>query len=289
MMGLGANVATAMSITDSVFSGNNRERFKWAPVSGGVKITKSEGVTIRGNVFTDNLTAGLWFDDSSYNVTITGNVVRRNATLGILVEATDKVVVADNYVHDNGKGIVVFNAGNVNIWNNTLVGNSRTLEFMQDERRQINAALVSRIPWVTRNVTINNNVLAYGTAACPFLTQDLTKTWFGNDFGLSMDGNIYHRASESSPSNFACWANGRDGTRSFKTLASFRAHTGKDAASASVQGPAVVDAALSITPAASRAVGLAPRALPAGVAASIGVAAGTTNAGALTGYAASDR
>lgn len=284
LMGLGANVATGLSLTDSVFSGNNREHFKWTPVSGGVKITKSEGVVISGNTFTDNVTAGLWFDDSSYDVKITNNIVRGNSTLGMLIEATDKVVIADNYVHDNGKGVVVFDAGDVDIWNNTLVGNTRTLEFMQDERRQINSSIAAKIPWVMRDVVVKNNVLSYGSGGCPVLTQDLTQRWSGNDFGITLDGNLYHRQSASSPGNFSCWANGSDGTRSFKTLDAFRAHTSADRNSAAREGAAVTDAAFAVTSSAAKAPGLSPRGLPAAIASLVGVATNTARIGAISPY-----
>lgn len=284
MMGFGANKANSLSVTNSIFDGNNTEHFKWAPVSGGIKITESENVSVSGSSFSDNKSLALWFDVSSYNLRIVNNVFRSNTKYGVLVELSEQATIVDNYFVNNGKGAVVFNAGTIGIWNNTFTGNGRTLEFMQDERRQSNSALSSKIPWIVRSIVVNNNVVAYGSDFCPILTQDLTKRWYGNDFGITLDGNLYHRASNTSPSNFACWANGSAGTKSFKTFTDFRNQTGSDRNSAAREGTAVLDASFSVTASAAGAAGLAPRPLSNPVASIAGVAVGTARVGALTAY-----
>ncbi|MGC4441851.1 right-handed parallel beta-helix repeat-containing protein, partial [Streptococcus suis] len=69
-------VAHNLVLRDSVISGNNTERFKKAPVAGGVKITSSQNVTVTNSDVVNNKANGLWFDVSSYNVKIAG--VRAN-------------------------------------------------------------------------------------------------------------------------------------------------------------------------------------------------------------------
>jgi parallel beta-helix repeat protein len=169
-------------------------------------------------------------------------VFEGNGREGLEIELSQSALVAGNYIVGNlNSGIFVFDSGDVDIWNNTLIGNGRTITYMQDERRQEVASLRAAIPWVTSDVIVRNNILSYGGQACPMLSQDLTTRWYGNDFGISQDANLYHRPSESSPANFACWANGPQGTRGFTTIEEFRGQTGGDGNSALIQGPPVVD------------------------------------------------
>lgn len=283
LMGLGANKATRLKVLNSVFERNNVEQFKPAPVAGGVKITTSQGATVSGSSFVNNVrSSGLWFDESAYDMKVLNNVARGNGTTGIQAEISSKAVIADNYVHGNATGIQLIDASHIDVWNNTLVNNKRTMAFIQDSRRQTNAGLVATVPWVMRNVSVVNNVLSYGTDPCPILTQDYTKTWYGNDFGVSLNGNLYHRATTSAPSNLACWANGSAGTRSFKNLSDFRKHTGSDANSAAREGASVVDSAGRLSSTAAGTSGLSPRGLTAVLATALGMPSGTAKVGQLT-------
>ena len=282
LLGIGVNDAENLTIENSVVTGNNASKFNYAPVAGGVKISRGTDVTVRDSLISDNVGAtGLWFDVSSSRLTVTGNVFARNGREGLEIELSQTALVADNYVVDNlNSGLFVFDSGDVDIWNNTMAGNGRTITYMQDERRQEVSGLTSLIPWVTSDVVVRNNVLSYGAQACPMLAQDLTNRWDGNDFGISQDANLYHRSSATSPSNFACWAAGSSGTRGFTTIEEFRSHTGGDAKSVLVQGAPVVDPGTWQLTAASPVTGA--YALPANVAAALGVAAQTRTVGALT-------
>lgn len=274
LMGIGANKADRLSVTKSLITKNNTERFKPAPVSGGMKITASADVVIEDNSISDNLTSGLWFDMSAYNTTIVGNKISGNGRYGLIYEASDKAVIADNTFTNAGHtGLMIYNAGNVQVWNNTFAANARSIWFMQDERRQTDSALVSRIPWVVRNITVKNNVISYGSGSCPILSQDTTERWYGKDFGITMDSNIYHRASATAPSNFACWANGSAGTRSFKTLDEFRASTGGDAKSVLMQGTSPLTSSQQLTSSALSVATRIATPLPSTIATRIGAAA----------------
>lgn len=275
LMGIGANKADRLTVTDSLITGNNTERFKPAPVSGGMKITASNDVVIRGNDISRNTTAGLWFDMSAYNTTIVGNTIDGNGRYGLLYEASEKAVISDNLFTNAGHtALMIHNSGNVQVWNNTFAANDRTLWVMQDERRQDDRALATKIPWIVKNVTLKNNVISYGTGTCPILTQDLTEAWDGNDFGMTLDSNVYHRASSTSPSNFACWANGSAGTRSFKTLEDFRAHTGGDKKSRLLEGASPLTSTFQLTAAALKLTGSVASPVPTSI---------VSRAGAITG------
>lgn len=275
LMGIGANKADRLSVKKSLITENNTERFKPAPVSGGMKITASADVIIEDNSISDNATSGLWFDMSAYNTTIVGNKISGNGRYGLLYEASDKAVIADNTFTNAGHtALMIYNAGNVQVWNNTFSANARSIWFMQDERRQTDSSLVSRIPWVVKNITVKNNVISYGGGSCPILSQDTTERWFGNDFKVTMDSNIYHRASATAPSNFACWANGSAGTRSFKTLDEFRAHTGGDAKSVLMQGTSPVSSSLQLTSSALAVATKIATPIPSTIATTIGAVVG---------------
>jgi hypothetical protein len=110
------------------------------------------------------------------------------------------------------------------------------------------------------------------------LVQDLTTKWFGNQFGISQDANLYHRSSASSPANFACWADGPKGTRGITTIEEFRAQTGNDGKSVLVEGAAVVDSGTWQLTTAN--VGVSASALPGKVADALGVSLQTRTIGA---------
>ena len=48
--------------------GNNTQDFKDAPVSGGIKITRSRVITVANNEIKNNQSAGIWFDASCYRI-----------------------------------------------------------------------------------------------------------------------------------------------------------------------------------------------------------------------------
>ncbi|WP_050723339.1 right-handed parallel beta-helix repeat-containing protein [Microbacterium sp. GCS4] len=280
LLGIAVNDVTDLTIENSLITGNNAARFNYTPVAGGVKMSRASDVTVTRSIISDNVAStGLWFDVSSSDLTITDNVFEGNGREGVEIELSQTAIVAGNYIIGNGNsGLFVFDSGDVDVWNNTMVGNGRTITYMQDERRQEVASLRSLIPWVTSDVVVRNNVLSYGGQACPMLTQDLTNRWYGNDFGVSQDANLYHRTSASSPSNFACWADGPKGTRGFTTIEEFRAHTGGDARSVLVQGAPVVDPVTWQLTAPSPVSGAFS--LTGTVAALLGIAPGTVTVGA---------
>lgn len=243
MLGIAVNRVRNLKLLNSIVSGNNTSRFNYAPVAGGVKMSRATNVTVSQSIISDNVSStGLWFDISSSNLVLAGNVLARNGREGLEIELSQTALVAGNHIVGNrNNGVFVFDSGNIDIWNNTLVGNVKSITYMQDERRQEDPYLSASIPWITSDVVVRNNLIAYGSGPCPLLTQDLTRTWYGNDFGVSQDANLYHRASASTPVNFACWAAGANGTRAFTTIEEFRSHTGGDRASVLLQGTAVVD------------------------------------------------
>ncbi|WP_170165736.1 right-handed parallel beta-helix repeat-containing protein [Terracoccus luteus] len=279
-LGLGLNRADGLILSSSLIQENNIERFKEAPVSGGAKLTTSRDVTVRGNIFERNTTAGLWFDESAYNLTITGNRVNNNGGTGIALEISSKIVVANNYFVNNGKsGVEVGDTNNVAVWNNTFSGNQLyTLRVYQDSRRSSDPV----ITFITKDVTYRNNVIAYGTGSCPFLVHDMQYRLTGQMMGVTAQGNAYWRASSTSPANLACWANGTAGLMSYKNLTTWRPGTGNDLGSTLNEGTSILTSAYQLTSAAASSTASVALPIPDSIAAVIGVAGGSRRLGAVS-------
>ena len=91
MTGLGGHMVDNSTVTNSILSNNNAERFKDAPESGGLKFTASRTVTVKNVEANNNVGAsGIWFDVSSYNLTIVNNTANGNTKYGIEVEVSGR-------------------------------------------------------------------------------------------------------------------------------------------------------------------------------------------------------
>ncbi|WP_244604221.1 right-handed parallel beta-helix repeat-containing protein [Microbacterium oleivorans] len=226
LLGAGASQADGLEVIRLFSSGNNRERFNRAPVSGALKIHSSSDVVVSDSVFADNYGQGPWFDESNDGVVFTGNDSLRNTGNGLVFELSEDAVIADNLVADNGiNGIYIVNAGGAAIWNNTAVGNERNIAVTQDSRRSKNLT----IPWLSKNTVIANNVAAEPEGSCIVCIDDRSRALTGAQMVTRADGNLYHRTSLTSPRSFAIYAQGQAGpSQTFTTLADFIAATGRE-------------------------------------------------------------
>lgn len=275
LLGLGHNNIANLTLTNSVFDRNNREHFKSAPTSGGVKTTRARNVTVKNNRFADNTNgAGLWFDHESNDVIVTGNTIAGNGATGLMFEASDRALIADNYVVDNKTGLWVYSSANARVWNNTLAGNDRTFSLWQDARYSQGKRVHS--------VDVHNNVFAYGDNFCPMLLQDLREIWRGQDFDLQSNGNYFHRPSSSNPERFYCWADGGNGTKSYRTLPAFQQATGQEARGRLAEGASILTGSWQTVSAVRQVESQVALALPSDVAAKIQQPAGLRRVGALT-------
>ena len=106
------------------------------------------------------------------NFKIIRNKITGNSE-GLEVELSGHGIIADNYIVRNNKaGLFLFDTNDVKVWNNTFEANSRSLQFLQDERRNTNTATKDYVPWVMSNIELRNNVVTYAdpTGANPPLT-----------------------------------------------------------------------------------------------------------------------
>jgi parallel beta-helix repeat protein len=279
MLGMNGNRADSLVMERVLSEDNNVERFNPSPAAGGTKIAESANAKVRDSIFRDNYGTGLWLDVSSSNATFTGNEMRNNERHGIFLEISSGVTVANNFITQNGGyGIKVNNTSRVKIWNNTIVGNDRALNLVQDSRKP--AVSKPSMTWRLGPVAVRNNVLAnqrFGD--CLLCVEDYTQTRTAKQIGVTANGNVYNRPNTSTPQWVVVWSKGPGHPAVFTTLAAFKTATGQEAVGHATDGPALVDAnghVISTMPPSSSAV-----ALTSSVANAMGVPKNTRHHGAL--------
>ena len=169
MVGIHADMADSFTIQNSLIAHNNVEHFNSSPSAAGVEVTRSRGVTIRDSVVKDTVGAkGIWLDESVVGFTLAGNTVT-GQPVNVQVELSDTGIIANNTVSGGVQGIYLFDTGNVRIYNNDVSDNTVGSIFLsQDARREANPSDPGHdprqpipdpsCPWLTRNVTVANNV-----------------------------------------------------------------------------------------------------------------------------------
>ncbi len=259
LLGGGASTADNLTLDRVASEGNNTEHFNLSPVSGGFKVTRSRGVTVRDSAFRANNGPGLWMDESVYDMTITGNEMRDNAGHGASLEISAKALFANNLVLDNGGfGVKVNNTSDVAIWNNTFVGNDRSINLVQDTRRPTTATTAGRdkrqpfpdptMTWLLGPVTVRNNVIATPHSGnCLLCVEDYSKQRTAEQIGVTADGNVYNRVNAATPAWLVVWSRGAANPATYTTLSAFRAATSQEAAGQLVDGGAIVGADGAVT------------------------------------------
>ncbi|MGZ4753634.1 MAG: right-handed parallel beta-helix repeat-containing protein [Acidimicrobiia bacterium] len=255
MLGFGGSYADNLTIDRVLSENNNSEHFNSAPVSGGAKVTRSRGVVVRDSIFRSNFGPGLWMDESVYDMKIFGNEMRDNSGHGTSLEISAKAVFANNIVTNNsGFGIKINNTSDVSVWNNTFVGNDRSINLVQDTRRPTSATTAGvdkrqpfpdpTMTWLNGPAVIVNNVIAnQKSGTCMLCVEDYSKQRTAEQIGVTAKGNVYNRPTATSPSWLVVWSRAAANPATFTTLAAFQAATGQEAGGQQLDGASVVDAA----------------------------------------------
>ena len=241
LLGVTAVYADRLKVTKLDASSNNLERFKTAPVAGGMKIGRTRTVTIEQSNFRDNLATGLWLDESVYNAALVSNNITGNASHGVSAEISAKVQLVDNIVANNKNfGVKVNNTSGVEIWNNTFSGNGRQINVVQDRRRAANQSTPGHDPrqafpdktmtWINGPVTIRNNIISGTTAAgnCMLCVEDYSREFSADQLKVTAAGNVYHRTSAGAPSWAVIWSRGATSAQVFTSVKAFRDATGQE-------------------------------------------------------------
>ena len=292
LLGVGASAADGLKISGLLSTRNNSQHFNRAPVSGALKVTRSRGVTISDSSFVNNTGQGPWFDESTYNLTFTDNDVVGNSGFGMVLEISQKAVIANNLFTGNGMtGLAMTNSGDVQVWNNTLDGNAGGIRVTQDTRRASNTSLPGHdprqpkpdptVPWLARNIVISNNVVGVSSAAdCVLCVNDWSNEFTGATMISQSEGNLYHRPSATSPKVFAKWSAGKSGNPAHSTFSAYVSASGRDKTSKAVDGTGVVTGQMQLSGTHASTAPSYARAVPAGVASVSGLTSGAKVLGA---------
>jgi len=291
MLGVTAGKAYNFTMAHSRFIENNDERFNSSPASGGVKIGRSRGLTIKNNSFIRNFSKGLWMDESVYDAKVIGNNIVENTSHGLSFEISSRGVFANNLVLRNkGAGFKINDSDKIELWNNTFVGNGRAVNLVQDTRRGYQTSTPGHDPqqpnpdptmsWILGDITLYNNVIsnAGGVADCMVCVEDYSHEFAAQDMRLKYSGNLYNRPADA-PTRFAIWSTGAGSPSAFLNLTAFRTATGQDTGSVLYDGTTVVasDGVVST----SNTAGAVP--LPSTTATLVGQPVGTKALGAWLG------
>lgn len=294
MLGIHGRFADKLTLTKVLSTKNNDEHFNIAPVSGGIKLGVSRGITVTASKFSGNYGHGFWEDMSVYDSVFRQSDFSDNTGTGLFLEISAKAIVGDNTFAGNKEfGIKVNNTSHVKIWNNTFVGNGRPLNIVQDSRRNTSKsdqAVDPRIawpdpsmPWTLGPVTIRNNVIANPTSAanCMLCVEDYSHKNSAEQMGITANGNVYGRQSASQPTWISIWSRGNTNPNPyiFTTLAALRSTTGQEARGREYTGMNIVNGSLDLVSSVSGKASEIAEALPSDVASAIGRPAGTRSLG----------
>ena len=265
MLGVTATYADRLKVTKLDASNNNLERFKTAPVAGGMKIGRTRTVNILQSNFRDNMATGLWLDESVYDATLAGNDMVGNASHGVSAEISAKVQLVDNIIANNKNfGLKVNNTSEVNIWNNTFSGNGRQINVVQDLRRASNQSTPGHDPrqafpdktmtWINGPVTIRNNIISGTSAAgnCMLCVEDYSRTFSAEQLKVSAQGNVYHRTTAAAPTWGVIWSRGAANPQVYTSIAAFRDATGQEKTHLELMGTSPLNASTFAANAAVR-------------------------------------
>lgn len=183
-----------ISVSGCRFNYNNYRRFYSQWNSAGAKnVTSCRGVYFSRCQARFNKGAGIWFDICARDNVVDRCIVTDNADSGLEYEISDKAVFSNNIVirngffHDNA-GIFISCSNDVLVVNNTLYGNNKGIVLNNYGR--------SEHPDMKNNMIVGNNVLSsvYDDFVLALDPSPMEAPWHGNvtDYNTygRTDGNI---------------------------------------------------------------------------------------------------
>ncbi|MDN4612601.1 right-handed parallel beta-helix repeat-containing protein [Arthrobacter burdickii] len=285
MLGASATYADGLSAAGLKVTDNNTEGFHHSPVAGGFKIGRTRSVQVQDSIFRANNGTGLWFDESVVDITTSGNDFIGNSGHGLAVEISARAVVANNVIAGNeGHGLKINNTSDVAIWNNSFIDNGRPINIVQDSRRATDGRTPGHDPrqlfpdplitWINGRIALRNNVITGTTANCLLCVEDYSHRLSAEAMGVTTSGNVFHRASVSTPDWLVVWSRGTGDPAVFTTLGRFRNATGQAAHDMELTGVDIVDPETFQVSTPVRSAGVA-QPLPDQIARLLGVPTGT--------------
>ena len=150
-------------VNNEIAYNNPNNRYSMNGEAGGTKFLHSTNLYIANNYVHDNHGAGLWTDNNNYRTVFENNTVRNNYGPGILHEISYDAVIRNNTVTNNAHqfyigGILVANSSNVEVYDNTVTGNSGGIAGIQDARGS-----GPRGEFATTGLHVHDNTITYTT------------------------------------------------------------------------------------------------------------------------------
>lgn len=227
--GLFGMKAHRMQVKNNIITNNNIENFNKHWDASGVKSISGDDVVFRGNLVANNNSSGIWIDVSSTNATVVNNIVHTNTSNGIFFEISHKAIIASNVAYQNyPAGIMILNASNARIYNNTLAQNHANLLIKETPRNNSKTEEISQgITWITRNNIIKNNILWNSSGPMFFAPGCETKEPSNLMINIA-NYNAYYRQSASKSNNHVWSTGSRQCSVAYKTLSIFNSATGME-------------------------------------------------------------
>ena len=294
MLGVHADFADGLTATGLLVTDNNTEHFNRAPVAGGMKITRSRGLTVSGSAFLRNDGNALWFDESTYGGTVVSNDIVNNTGNGLVIELSSLFTVANNVVANSGiSGILISDSNQAAVWNNTVTGNNRDINIVQGDRRASDLSVPGHDPrqvlpdpavsWITGWVTMKNNVLANSTGNCLLCVEDYSHQHSAQQMQIDSNGNVFQRVDATKPSWAVVWSRGEGNPAVYMKVSEYVAASGQDRQSLSLDAGQAVSGLAQPSFVVTAAIPKVAQPLPASIADLIGKPAGSLNLGAWVG------
>lgn len=281
--GIGGNNANDLLVDHILVRRINQRGWKAEPISAGIKITKAQRVKVQHSRFEDcNRCDGIWFDQGCGDGVIAHNAVSNAQNYAIEVELGGiDWIVAGNHVVDcaNTKyGIAGFDTQYLRMWNNRVEPTSSwDIGYITDERRNDGTwgYSVTDFPGTSGNIEIANNLLDGGRGRLYRLYADGDSTSspavYANTATVLVQGNVVtsNVGSSTNATRLAGWTNNSQTRIDYSTYASLQVAAPVVGFNALYDDTVVPQAALSNF---ASSVGAA---IPADVAAVLGVPSGS--------------
>lgn len=226
-LGISASGAGVLVEGNEVTS-NHTAGFDGGWEAGGMKLTRTQGLVLRGNVVRHNDGPGVWTDIDNVDTLIEGNVIADNTNAGIFHEISYDASIRHNRVARNGlagnvwaygAGIQIAHSPNVDVYGNVVEGNFNGITVILQDRGE-----GAHGPWEPRNVTVRENLVRMDRGFTGAV-QDVGDDTLFSERGIRFTGNRYDLEGDEPP--FA-WENRR------MTLDEWQAH-GNDRAGLEAQ------------------------------------------------------
>jgi hypothetical protein len=238
LLGIQGNYADGLKASGVYSASNNTQHFNIAPVSGGMKVTRSRNISVLDSRIESNDGPGLWFYESCFNVTVAGNDVISNSADGIRGEISDTMLISGNLISKNGgAGVRLANTGHSQVINNSFSINNRNVNITQDRRRQSDLANAghdprqklpdSSVPWLSGFTTVKSNSFTNSSGNAFLAVEDWTHRYSAAALHIVASNNIYVRSTSAKSNVIIIWSRGPGNPATFATVGQFRAATGQ--------------------------------------------------------------